>query len=136
MHLVLGAAGDRTDDLVRSLGEIAARDADVVVIVHKHEYLRGRDPEEMTAIYREGAATVGVRAIAAYDSELAGLEALLARAVPRRRGWRDRPPDRELLDDWLVQHGAAVGARDVLRDKVVVATPDAPDPDPPDLRPS
>ena len=41
--LGLGTAGDRTDDIMEALGELAARDADVVAVVHKSRYLRGRD---------------------------------------------------------------------------------------------
>ncbi len=47
--LGLGAVGDRQDDLLEMLGEIAARDADVVAIGHKEKYLRGRTLEELEA---------------------------------------------------------------------------------------
>ena len=33
--LGLGAVGDRTDDLIEMLGEIGARDSDVLAIAHK-----------------------------------------------------------------------------------------------------
>ena len=117
----LGTAGDRTDEIVRSLGEMAARDADVVVIVHKQDYLRGRDKDELSALYREGAAKVGVGDIPAYDSELDGLEALLARAVPGDVVAVMCHQDREQLDEWLVGQGATVDTPDVLRDKVMLA---------------
>ncbi len=126
--LGLGTAGDRTDELVHSLGEIAARDADVVVIVHKQDYLRGRDQEEMTAIYRAGAEKVGVQELPAYDSELAGLEALLARAAPGDVVAVMCHQDRELIDEWLTGQGASVDTPATLRDKVVLAATD-PDPD-------
>ena len=45
--LGLGAVGDRQDDLLEMLGEIAARDADVVAIGHKEKYLRGRTIDEI-----------------------------------------------------------------------------------------
>ncbi len=106
---------------MRSLGEMAARDADVVVIVHKQDYLRGRDQDELSAIYREGAEKVGVRDIPAYDSELDGLEALLARAVPGDVVAVMCHQDREQLDEWLVGQGATVDTPDVLRDKVMLA---------------
>ena len=35
--LGLGAVGDRTDELIEQLGEIGARDADVVAIGHKEQ---------------------------------------------------------------------------------------------------
>ena len=40
--LGLGAVGDRTDELIEMLGEIGARDSDVMAIGHKLRYLRGR----------------------------------------------------------------------------------------------
>ena len=58
--LGLGAVGDRQDDLLEMLGEIAARDADVVAIGHKEKYLRGRTIEEIDALLRAGAERVGV----------------------------------------------------------------------------
>ncbi len=124
--LGLGTAGDRTDELVRSLGEIGARDADVVVIVHKDNYLRGRDLDEMTAIYRAGAATVGVEEVPAYGSELAGLEALVARAEPGDVIAVMCHQDRVELAAWLAERGATVDTLAVLRDKVLLAATDPP----------
>ena len=42
------------------LGEIAALAADVVEIVHKDEYLRGRPMAELGDLIKEGAAHAGV----------------------------------------------------------------------------
>ncbi len=79
--------GDRTDDLVESLGEIAARDADVVVIGHKEKYLRGRTTDELDALMRAGAARVGRRRhLPAYPTELDALQAL-CRAWPSPATW-------------------------------------------------
>jgi len=47
--LALGAVGDRTDELVTNLGEIAAKGADVVVVGHKRRYLRGRSTDDLDA---------------------------------------------------------------------------------------
>jgi cyanophycin synthetase len=66
---------------------------------------------------------VGVREVPAYDSELAGLEALVARAVPGDVVGMMCHQDRELLDAWLVEHGATVDTPEVLRDKVLLASP-------------
>jgi cyanophycin synthetase len=118
--LGLGTAGDRTDEIMVGLGEIGARDADVVAIVHKHRYLRGRDMDELDALYREGAARVGVYELASYDSELGGLEALVARAGPGDVVAIMCHQDRELLDGWLREHGATVDTPDVIRDKVLL----------------
>ena len=80
--LGLGAVGDRQDDMLEMLGEIAARDADVVVIGHKQEYLRGRTMEEIESLLRAGAERVGMTDIAAYPTELESLQALVAIAEP------------------------------------------------------
>ena len=71
--LGLGAVGDRTDDLVDRLGEMGARDADVVAVAHKAGYLRGRTTDELDALFRAGAARVGVTDVPSYPTEVAGL---------------------------------------------------------------
>src|SRR4029077_1163831 len=81
IRLGLGTAGDRTDEMLRSMGELAGRGADEVVIAEKRHYLRGRDREEMNALFREGARRAGFRAeIPAYETELGTLKALLRRS--------------------------------------------------------
>ncbi len=129
--LALGTAGDRTDDLVRSLGEIGARDADVMVIVHKQQYLRGRSSEELDALYREGAAKVNVTEVPSYDSELDGLQALASRAHRGDAVALMCHQDRELVDAWLREQGASVDSPSTLRDKVLATQDpaDAPRPD-------
>jgi cyanophycin synthetase len=119
--LAVGTAGDRTDDILRSLGEMGARDSDVMVIVHKQRYLRGRDVEELTARYREGAEKVGVKEVAAYDCELDGLRELVLRASPGDVVAVMCHQDRELLDEWLHAEGGSLDAPDVLRAKVLLA---------------
>ena len=89
--LALGAVGDRTDDLVTNLGEIAAKGADVVVIGHKQRYLRGRTTEELDALMREGAARVGVEHLPSYPTELDGAPGAVRPGPPRRRGGADVP---------------------------------------------
>ncbi|MGH3472632.1 MAG: Mur ligase family protein [Nocardioidaceae bacterium] len=119
--LALGTAGDRTDDVVRDLGEVGARGADVLVIVHKDRYLRGRSPAQLEAGYRAGAAAVGVTEVPAYDSELAGLEALVGRAGAGDVIAVMCHQDRAALDEWLGARGATVDSPDVVRDKVLLA---------------
>jgi len=121
LRLALGTAGDRTDEILVALGQLAARDADDVVVVHKSEYLRGRDPAELTALYRAGAAFVGVADLPAYDSELAGLQVLLARAEPGDVVAVMTHQDRELVHGWLLDRGATVDGPDDLRRKVRAA---------------
>ena len=89
--LGLGAVGDRTDDLIELLGEIGARDSDVIAIGHKERYLRGRTTEELEALMRAGAERVGVTDMPAYATEVACLAALVEPGGARRRGRPDVP---------------------------------------------
>ena len=89
--LGLGVVGDRTDELIEKLGEIAARDSDVIAIGHKEKYLRGRTLEELEALMRAGAERVGVTGVPAYPTEVAVLSALVGQALPGRRGRPDVP---------------------------------------------
>jgi cyanophycin synthetase len=77
----IGTAGDRTDELLHSLGRLAGADADQVVIAEKPHYLRGRDLEEMNEIMRAGAAEAGyVGPVQAFPSEVAAVEGLVSMA--------------------------------------------------------
>jgi len=83
VRLGFGTAGDRTDEILRRLGEIAAG-ADDLVIAEKRHYLRGRDLEEMNEILRSGARARRFRGeIPAAPTELEAIQHLLGRA---RRG--------------------------------------------------
>jgi cyanophycin synthetase len=121
--LGLGTAGDRTDDLLRALGEIAGRDADQVAIVHKSEYLRGRDRDELAGLLREGAAHVGMDGIPAYDSELDGLVALMGQAAPGDVVAVMCHQDRPRLDAWVRDQGGSVDDPETLSAKVRAAQP-------------
>jgi cyanophycin synthetase len=84
IRLGLGTAGDRTDEMLRSMGELAGRSADEVVIAEKRHYLRGRDLEEMNELFREGARRGGHRGeMPGYQTELETLQALVRES---RRG--------------------------------------------------
>ena len=121
VRLGLGTAGDRTDDLLRALGEIAGRRSDHVVIVHKERYLRGRTSEDMQAQLLAGLAEVGVADAAAYDDELSGLKALAVAAVAGDVVALMCHADRELVDAWLVSQGAVPDGPAEIRAKVVAA---------------
>ena len=121
VHLGLGSAGDRTDDILQGLGELAGRRADRVSAVHKASYLRGREMEDLEAQLRIGLARVGVAEIDSYQSELEGLQAMVATA-----GWGDVlaamvHADRVKLDEWLMENGATVDSAMEIRRKVIAA---------------
>lgn len=56
--VVMTVPGDRRDDDIREMGEIAGQAFDRIVIRHGH-YLRGRDPNEVTTLIQQGIAKVG-----------------------------------------------------------------------------
>jgi cyanophycin synthetase len=119
--LGLGAVGDRQDDLLEMLGEIAARDADVVAIGHKQKYLRGRTLDEMDSLLRAGAERVGVTDIDSYPTELASLEALLKLADAGDVVGLMCHAERQEVYDWLEAQGATADSPEQLRAKVLRA---------------
>jgi cyanophycin synthetase len=115
VRLALGTAGDRSEEILRNLGAIAGRAVDELVICEKPHYLRGRDLDQMNALFREGAASAGYdRPIEAYPSELASLEALTARAGPGDVVAIMAHAERPQLFAWLEEQGyRLVGAKRV-----------------------
>ncbi|HJP70647.1 MAG TPA: cyanophycin synthetase, partial [Candidatus Limnocylindria bacterium] len=80
VHLALGTAGDRTDEILHRLGVLAGS-ADDLVIAEKPHYLRGRDLGAMNELLRDGAREGGYSGrITALPSELRALRALVRRA--------------------------------------------------------
>ena len=119
--LAMGTAGDRTDEILAGIAEIAARDSDRLVIVHKDDYLRGRTPSEMDVIFRAAAAGVGVEDVPSLPDELTGLATLVGEAGPGDVVGVMAHSQRPQLDAWLHQHGAVVDDPDALRVKVLAA---------------
>jgi cyanophycin synthetase len=122
--LGLGAVGDRQDELLELLGEIAARDADVVAIGHKEKYLRGRTVEEMDRLFRVGAERVGVTDIETYPTELASLQALVEQAEPGDVVGLMCHAERQEVYDWLAAQGATPDGPEELKALVLGATVD------------
>jgi cyanophycin synthetase len=119
--LGLGAVGDRQDELVGTLGELGARDADVLVVAHKAKYLRGRTTEALDELFRAGAARVGVDAVPSYPTEVDGLEALVGQARPGDVVALMCHEDRQGVYDWLAARGFEADTPQTLRAKVLAA---------------
>jgi cyanophycin synthetase len=116
--LGLGAVGDRTDELIETLGEIGARDSDVMAIGHKQRYLRGRTTDELEALMRRGAERVGVTDVPAYDTEVDCLAALVDRADPGDVVGLMCHAERQEVYDWIADHGGTPDSPETLREKV------------------
>ena len=116
--LALGAVGDRQDDLLEKLGEIGARDSDVMVIAHKDRYLRGRPVEELDGLLRAGAERVGVTEVVSYPTEVSGLAALVEQAQPGDVVALMCHAEREAVYAWLAEHGGVPDSPETLAAKV------------------
>jgi cyanophycin synthetase len=123
--LGVGTAGDRGDEVFVRLGEIAALGADVVEIVHKGDYLRGRSMAEISELITQGAAHAGMTIQRAHDTELGGLVSLVDQARQDDVVAIMTHQDREELDRWLLDHQATRDDAAALRAKVLraAATP-------------
>ncbi len=119
--LGLGVVGDRSEDLIEKLGEIAARDADVVAIGHKEKYFRGRTAEELEGLMRAGAERVGVTAVPAYPTEVGVLSALVGQALPGEVVGLMCHADREGVYEWIAEAGGVPDSAEVLAAKVRAA---------------
>ncbi len=119
--LGLGVVGDRSDELIEKLGEIAARDADVVAIGHKEKYFRGRTPEELEQLMRAGAERVGVLAVPAYPTEVGVLAALVGQALPGEVVGLMCHADREGVYEWIEAAGGVPDSAEALAAKVRAA---------------
>lgn len=117
----LGVVGDRTDELIEKLGEIAARDSDVVAIGHKARYLRGRSFDELDALMRAGAARVGVTSFASYPTEVAALSALVGQALPGDVVGLMCHAERQEVYDWIAGAGGTPDDNETLAAKVRAA---------------
>jgi cyanophycin synthetase len=121
VHLGLGTGGDRTDEILEGLGELAGRRADRVSVVHKASYLRGREMADLEAQLRIGLARVGVAEIDSYPTELEGLQTLVATAKEGDVLAVMVHADRAGLDAWLTAEGAIVDSAGAIRKKVVAS---------------
>ncbi len=114
----LGVVGDRTDELIEKLGEIAARDSDVIAIGHKERYFRGRTYEELDDLMRAGAARVGATSFASYPTEVAALSALVGQALPGDVVGLMCHAEREEVYEWIAEQGGTPDTNETLGQKV------------------
>ena len=122
--LGVGTAGDRSEEVFVRLGEIAGLGADLVEITYKARYLRGRSMDELGKLIKQGAAHAGMEILRDHDSELGCLISLVSQARDGDVVAIMTHQDGELLDQWLIDHGASRDNAEVLRLKVVNASPD------------
>ena len=121
VHLGLGTAGDRSDEILEALGEIAGRRADHVVAAHKSRYLRGRTMEDLESHLRVGLGRVGVADIDSHASELEALQALVAGAADGDVVAIMSHGERAEIAGWLQDVGASADDARTIRRKVVRA---------------
>jgi cyanophycin synthetase len=119
--LGLGAVGDRQDELLERLGEIAGMNADVVAIGHKQRYLRGRSLEELDGLLRAGLERVGMTEATSYDTEVDSLAALVAQAAPGDVVGLMCHAERQEAYDWIAEHGGTPDDPETLAAKVRAA---------------
>jgi cyanophycin synthetase len=121
VRLGLGCAGDRADDAIIAMGEIAGRGAEEVALKIARHYLRGREPEELLGLFREGLAKVGVLDVPGHDTELEALEALVPHALGGDVIALMCHAERAEVVAWIRAHGGKVDVARSIRRKVVAA---------------
>lgn len=121
VHLCLGGVGDRTDDILTGLGEIAGRRADRVHIAHKGKYLRGRSTEDLEQRFVEGLASVGVLATGTSPTEVDGVREIWSTMVGGDVCAVMSHAERHATIDYLNGLGAREDAAGEIRRKAVAA---------------
>ncbi len=121
MRLGLGCAGDRTDDAIVAMGEIAGREADEVVVKYARHYLRGREPEELLDLFRVGLAHAGTYDVPGYGSELESLVPLVEHAHDGDVVALMCHAERTEVDAWIRAQGGSPDDAKTIRRKVVAA---------------
>jgi len=121
VRLGLGCAGDRADEAIVAMGEIAGRGAEEVVLKVALHYLRGREPEDLLGLFRDGLAKVGVLDVPGYDTELESFEALVPHALDGDVLALMCHAERTEVNGWIREHGGKVDDARAIRRKVVAA---------------
>lgn len=79
---IIGSAGDRGDQVLQSLGRMAATDSDHVVAKDSLRYLRGRKPGEIPGLLLQGVAAVDPAKGSSARDEIEAITQALALAKP------------------------------------------------------
>jgi cyanophycin synthetase len=77
IHIAIGTAGDRTDNILQGFALQAAIGCDHLAIAELPRYLRGRSREDVVAQLRTGARRALKEDVPAYPDELTALRAML-----------------------------------------------------------
>jgi cyanophycin synthetase len=117
----VGTAGDRGDDVFVRLGEMAGVGADLVAILQKPEYLRGRSAEQVSELLRQGLAHAGVEEVPEFGGEVDGAAWLVSQAQRGDVIGVMVHEQREQLDEWLGAHGGTRDDPEALAAKVRAA---------------
>ncbi|MER7070317.1 tetratricopeptide repeat protein [Terrabacter sp. NPDC000476] len=121
VRLGLGCAGDRADEAIVSMGEIAGHGAEEVALKIAAHYLRGRTEDELLGLFREGLAKVGVLDVPSHGTELAALQALVQHAHDGDVVALMCHAERAEVDAWVRANGGKVDDARAIRRKVVAA---------------
>lgn len=121
VFLALGTAGDRTDEILTALGQIAGQRADHIVIAHKQHYLRGRTTQEFEALFGTGLALAGIGEAAGYPDELTALQSLAEHAAAGDVLAIMTHEQRHAMLAWLGERGATADSAGDIRRKAVAA---------------
>ncbi|HET9647273.1 MAG TPA: Mur ligase family protein [Microlunatus sp.] len=119
--LGIGTAGDRGDDVFVRLGEMAGLGADVVAIVQKPEYLRGRTADQIAGLLADGLAHAGVHDVPEFGGEVDGCAWLVAQARAGDVVGVMAHEQRDEIDAWLIGHGGSRDDAATLRAKARAA---------------
>lgn len=121
VHLGLGGVGDRTDEILQGLGEIAGRRADRVHIAHKGKYLRGRTVAEIEEQFVLGLSSVGAVSTGSSDTEVEGLQAIWETMADGDVTALMCHAERGAVVQWLEDRGGRPDGPRAIRRKVVAA---------------
>jgi cyanophycin synthetase len=121
VHLALGGTGDRSDEAIQALGEIAGKQADHVVVAHKPKYLRGRTIAEVDQHLRTGLARAGIGEVESYGTEMEGLLAAVPTLADGDALAFMCHDSQAAMRAWLADHGGTVDDPLTIRRKVVAA---------------